>query len=192
MLSVGLIKKLISYSVPIGSVATFAHSDILPKGYLECNGEAVSRITYSKLFAVISTNYGVGDNSTTFNLPDLRGEFIRGFDNGRGVDSGRTIGSSQGEDTKPHSHSTPQHKHTGSSNSTGSHTHSVKGGFNGSGYSVSGSNGNQSFNFSQNVSYSGSHSHAITINNSPAGDTGNSGTTETRPRNVTMMFCIKI
>ncbi len=66
-----------------------------PAGYLLCNGGAVSRSTYADLFAVVSTTYGSGDGSTTFNLPDLRGEFIRGFDNGKGTDSGRTFGSSQ-------------------------------------------------------------------------------------------------
>jgi microcystin-dependent protein len=49
-----------------------------PTGWLLCNGQAVSRTTYADLFAVISTNYGVGDGSTTFNLPDYRGMFLRG------------------------------------------------------------------------------------------------------------------
>jgi len=49
------------------------------EGYLLCNGQAVSRTTYDKLFAVIGTNFGVGDNSTTFNVPDYRGCFLRGL-----------------------------------------------------------------------------------------------------------------
>lgn len=75
-----------------------------PIGYIVCNGAAVSRTTYSNLFAVIGTTYGNGDGSTTFNLPDLRGEFIRGWDSGRGVDSGRVFGSSQLDDFESHSH----------------------------------------------------------------------------------------
>ena len=66
-----------------------------PTGWLECNGNAVSRTTYAALFSAIGTTYGVGDGSTTFNLPDLRGEFVRGWDHGRGADSGREFGSYQ-------------------------------------------------------------------------------------------------
>lgn len=56
-------------------------------GYLLCDGSAVSRVNYPRLYSRIGTTYGVGNGSTTFNLPDLRGEFMRGFDNGRGVDT---------------------------------------------------------------------------------------------------------
>jgi microcystin-dependent protein len=68
-----------------------------PASALKCNGAAVSRTTYAALFAVIGTIYGAGDGSTTFNLPELRGEFIRGLDDGRGVDAGRGIGTAQGD-----------------------------------------------------------------------------------------------
>ena len=68
---------------------------VAPAGWLKANGVAVSRSTYSDLFGVIGTTYGVGDGSTTFGLPDLRAEFIRGFDDGRGVDAGRGMGSNQ-------------------------------------------------------------------------------------------------
>lgn len=68
---------------------------VVPVGYLELAGQAISRTTYSALFALFGTNYGAGDGSTTFNLPDLRGEFVRGFDHGRGIDTGRTLGSFQ-------------------------------------------------------------------------------------------------
>ena len=82
-------------SVPTGAVFAFA-MNTAPSGYLECSGAAVSRSTYSALFAAIGTTYGAGDGSSTFNLPNLRGEFIRGIDNGRGVDSNRAMGSAQG------------------------------------------------------------------------------------------------
>lgn len=77
-----------------GQVASFATSSP-PSGWLKANGAAVSRTTYASLFSVIGTTFGVGDGSTTFNLPDLRGEFLRGWDDGRGVDSGRVFGSFQ-------------------------------------------------------------------------------------------------
>lgn len=66
-----------------------------PTGWLKANGAAVSRTTYAALFAAIGTTYGAGDGFNTFNLPDLRGEFVRGWDDGRGVDPGRNFGSRQ-------------------------------------------------------------------------------------------------
>ena len=76
-----------------------------PAGWLECDGAAINRTTYTDLFASIATTYGTGDGSTTFNLPDLRGEFLRGWDNGRGVDSGRVFGSAQLDQFQAHHHS---------------------------------------------------------------------------------------
>jgi microcystin-dependent protein len=71
-------------AVPTGTVSMFAGTEA-PTGYLFCNGAAVSRTTYSALFAKIGTNYGAGDNSTTFNLPDLRGRAPIGAGTGRNV-----------------------------------------------------------------------------------------------------------
>jgi len=82
--------------VPLGTISYFAMS-APPEGFLICNGAAVGRDTYPELFAAIGTVYGAGNGSTTFNLPDLRGEFIRGVDAGRGVDGGRVLGSAQGD-----------------------------------------------------------------------------------------------
>ncbi|MEN4984025.1 phage tail protein [Acinetobacter modestus] len=67
----------------------------VPTGYLELAGQAISRTTYSALFSLFGTTYGSGNGSTTFNLPDLRGEFVRGWDHTRGIDSGRVFGSTQ-------------------------------------------------------------------------------------------------
>ena len=64
---------------PTGCVFSFARSTA-PSGWLLCYGQAVSRTTYAALFAVISTTYGVGDGSSTFNLPDLRGRSVAGKD----------------------------------------------------------------------------------------------------------------
>ncbi len=89
--------------VPVATVFCRAAS-VVPSGYLECNGAAISRTTYSALFGIIGVQYGTGNGSSTFNLPDLRGEFIRGFDNGRGIDSGRSMASFQDQDNRSHSH----------------------------------------------------------------------------------------
>jgi len=78
----------------VGQVSFFA-MNTAPDGWLKANGAMVSRTTYAALFAAIGTTFGVGDGSTTFTLPDLRGEFIRGWDDARGVDSSRVFGSNQ-------------------------------------------------------------------------------------------------
>lgn len=138
----------------VGSVSYFAMASA-PSGWLAADGSAVSRTTYANLFAKIGTTFGVGDGSTTFNLPDLRGSFIRGLDNGKGYDSGRTLGSYQADDFKSHNH-------------TFNTTANLYGMYS------SGTNYNWS-------SY-GTGS-AISINNT--------GGTETRPKNVALLACIK-
>ncbi|WP_105653548.1 phage tail protein [Cronobacter malonaticus] len=80
----------------VGCIAGFAMNSA-PTGWLAADGSTVSRVTYARLFSRIGTLYGSGDGVSTFNLPDMRGEFPRFLDNGRGVDAGRTIGSSQGD-----------------------------------------------------------------------------------------------
>ena len=79
-----------------GMIMIFA-GDFAPAGWLKANGAAVSRTVYAKLFAAIGTRYGAGDGHSTFNLPDLRGEFLRFWDDWRGVDAGRVLGSWQGD-----------------------------------------------------------------------------------------------
>jgi microcystin-dependent protein len=110
--------------VPTGMVMWYT-LNTPPGGWLECDGSAVSRTTYSKLFGVIGTNYGSGNGSTTFNLPELRAQFIRGWDNGRGVDSGRSFGSTQGHAIQQHNHVTSLWLHFyGGGSSSGSFRHS--------------------------------------------------------------------
>ncbi len=93
----------VTTATPPGTVITFAANSI-PTGWLKCNGAAVSRTTYAALFAAIGATYGAGDGSTTFNLPDLRGQFVRGYDDGRGVDTGRSFGSAQTDAMQGHFH----------------------------------------------------------------------------------------
>lgn len=81
-------------SVCVGESRMFAFSTV-PKGYLLEDGSAISRTVYAALFRRIGTTWGAGDGATTFNLPDSRGEFFRGFDSGRGVDAARTFGAHQ-------------------------------------------------------------------------------------------------
>jgi phage-related tail fiber protein len=142
--------------VPSGSVFWFAASTP-PTGYLKANGAAVSRTTYAALFAVVGTTYGSGDGSTTFNLPDLRGEFIRGWDDGRGVDPARSFGSSQTDEFEAHTHTM--------TNTGGANSAPVAGG-----------------NYAAGSGFGG------TAQGSASSSTGS---TETRPRNVALLPCIK-
>lgn len=78
-----------------GTVKDFAGPNA-PDGYLLCYGQAISRATYNDLFSIIGTAYGVGDGSTTFNLPDLRGRVVAGKDNMGGSAASRLTGQAGG------------------------------------------------------------------------------------------------
>lgn len=159
-----------------GTVLHFAASTP-PPGWLVCNGATVSRSTYAALFLAIGTTYGAGDGSTTFHLPDLRGEFIRGWDAGRGVDSGRAFGSGQDSENKAHQHS-------GETSQAGAHSHNAttfaRDGVGQPGKFADSGSGPTSYAWTD---VQGAHSHAFT--------TGFSGGIESRPRNVAMLPCIK-
>jgi microcystin-dependent protein len=137
---------------PSGEICWFA-MNTAPTGFLKANGAAVSRTTYAALFAAIGTTFGIGDGSTTFNVPELRGEFIRNWDDSRGVDTGRTFGSAQAQDLQPHTHTVSGFQPTGSFTQTGASVVLAAGG--------------------------------STV-------TTSTGTTETRPRNVALLACIRI
>jgi microcystin-dependent protein len=88
---------------PTGSVTSYAGSSA-PDGFLLCQGQAVSRTTYSDLFDIIGTTYGVGDGSTTFNIPDLKGRVIVGVGTGtddNAVSDTFTLGGEEGEYKHP-------------------------------------------------------------------------------------------
>jgi microcystin-dependent protein len=86
--------------VPTGSILPYAHRDTvpaLPAGWLLCDGQAVSRVTYARLFAVIGVAYGPGDGSSTFNVPDLRGRFPLGFDGTANRVTSASVGGSNAD-----------------------------------------------------------------------------------------------
>ena len=88
---------------PVGTVNYFARQ-FPPEGWLLCDGREVSRDVFADLYNMVGTSFGKGDGKTTFNLPDLRSEFIRGLDEGRGVDNDRVFGSGQQDAIKKHDH----------------------------------------------------------------------------------------
>jgi microcystin-dependent protein len=162
----------------VGQVAYFATSSA-PTGWLKTNGALISRTTYAGLFSVIGTTFGVGDGSTTFAIPDLRGEFLRAWDDARGIDSGRAFGSAQTDAVQDHTHFMLGHNSNINNNawnrfinadpSTGGQvTTGVAGGF-GTGKGVQGMVTGTSGNLGHNVR----------------------SATENRPRNIAMLACIK-
>lgn len=123
----------------VGMVVDSARPDI-PALWLECNGQAVSRTTYADLFAAISTTYGTGDGSTTFNLPNSKGRTRVGFDSAQVAYD--TLGKTGGAETVSltvaqlpghthtgpnHNHSGPNHSHSGPSHSHGAGSYSAAG-----------------------------------------------------------------
>ena len=100
------ITKTINGSLMIGDIKCSA----LQKdhgNWMICNGREVSREDYADLFEAIGETFGDGNGVTTFNLPDCRGVVVRGFDNGRGYDSGRKFGSYQEDQMQTHTHGVP-------------------------------------------------------------------------------------
>ena len=91
--------------VPVGVVLPFAGT-VAPTNYLMTDGSALSRITYAKLFSVIGTTYGVGDGSTTFNVPDTRAAFLRGAGASVGFTQNHTttIGAKENDAMQGHGH----------------------------------------------------------------------------------------
>jgi len=90
--------------IPVGTVVPVAGPNV-PNGLLMCDGTFRQRVgTYAPLFEQIGKTYGAGNGTTNFRLPDLRGEFIRGWDNGRGVDDGRVLGTRQSDEIASHTH----------------------------------------------------------------------------------------
>lgn len=93
----------VTAAMPIGSVGLWLTSTP-PTNWLLMNGQAVSRTTYATLFALWGTTFGVGDGSTTFNIPEVRGEFPRFWDASRGIDTGRAIATAQADELEAHTH----------------------------------------------------------------------------------------
>jgi Phage Tail Collar Domain/Major tropism determinant N-terminal domain len=149
---------------PVGTIIAFG-STTPPTGYLECNGVAVSRNLYADLFRVIGISFGAGDGSNTFNIPDLRGQFLRGWDHGRALDPARAFGSSQTDGIKDHVHRP---------------------------LTVSGYN-DDSAAHAGGLSKAGTGYNDATAHSGPMYSTGSypAASTETRPTNVAVTYCIK-
>jgi len=189
--------------VPTGTIFPFAGAETnIPGGYLECDGSQKSSTTYSTLSTLLGSTYNNGQtpSSGNFFLPDLRGQFIRGWDHGAGVDSGRTRGSTQTDNNKSHTHTVASSSIT---NSGGDHGHAIRpirlGNNNGSVNITLGSG--QSYNVgyanndgglvAANNAVKNSGNFASSITSTLALSLNTNGTTESRPKNVAMIYIIK-
>ena len=201
---------------PTGSVIWYAGSTA-PTGYLKANGDQIPNgsgtvqgvaADYSGLYAIVGGT-----------LPDLRGEFIRGFDDGKGTDSGRAIRSTQDDVMESHNHPSTTgtggaHTHAVTVSTEGDHNHRLNGD---SSHSSWGSNNNipridrlrrsQYVNWQSagsqdtnntGVETNGDHTHTVAVLDTNSAHTHNiaiqnqsGGGTETRPRNVALLACIK-
>lgn len=171
------VSSAVASTVSAGTIIIFA-SATAPTGYLKANGAFLSRTTYSALFAAIGTTFGIGNGSTTFALPDLRGYFPRGWDDGRGIDTSRVFGSNQGDAYLNHSH-------TASTGNDGAHSHNTF--YDGSAgtFSFAATNRTGAGALAPLSTVSGNHTHTVTV------ATSTTGATETRPKNIALLYCIK-
>ncbi len=198
--------------VPAGTVIAYAGvvagsgNVAPPPGWLLCDGAAVSRTTYANLFAAIGTTAGPGDGSTTFNLPDYQGYFLRGVDHGKHRDpdaatrTAQVAGGGAGDTVS-----------TVESANLGSHAHGVNDPGHNHGGGTSGiiNNGNADSFFDWNPTGSGTTGRAVAYNvehswsNSfmghqhgiPVGGTNisiqSAGGSETRPANVSVNYLVR-
>ena len=155
-------------STPPGQIGWFARNTP-PTGWLEANGQVIDRSHFKNLFDAIGTTFGTGDGVTTFNIPDLRGEFVRGWDNGRGVDNNRNFGSNQSDDLESHNHQLFV-------DFNGADAYGQTTSLNVGGSSITGAKRGGTYSY---------------INGSSDQLIEKIGGVETRPRNVAMLVCIK-
>jgi microcystin-dependent protein len=151
-------------STPTGSIIMWPLNNP-PENYLICDGSAVSRSTYSSLFAILGTAYGTGNGSTTFNLPDYRGQFLRGWANTSSTDPNRATRTNRGDGTIGDNVGTKQ------------------------GYEIQSHNHNYSTLARTYPAPLGDYFPAWYSSTSVS--TANTGGSETRPTNIYINYCIK-
>jgi len=197
----GPVSDAATEAAPPGVISYTAASSA-PTGWIKANGAAVSRATYAALFAAIGTDYGTGDGSTTFNVPDLRGYHIRSLDDGRGVDSGRVRGSIQADQNKSHNHGgatggqSADHAHSGTTyTASADHAHGVPYGISTIGSStafVRSASGPAGYIYSAGIN--NTHNHGFVTNGTSTNHThtiSSDGGTEVRVKNVALLAIIK-
>jgi len=198
------IEALSKMVVPPGAVQAFATVDA-PPGWLICDGRLVRRKDYPRLFGSIGETFGKGDGDSTFQLPDLEGLFIRGWDSWGNIDPERSFGSIQEDAFQGHRHAAYGHTHKGNTNYTGGHSHDFPGhkvktksvltsALFGDSYSMY-----EAWPEKLETESSGNHRHSFDTEKSKEiigepvdADAGTIRTdVETRPKNISLLYCIK-
>lgn len=157
---------LIGSYVPAGSIISWGAA-IAPTGYVSCDGNAISRSTYSALFKAIGTTWGAGNGTTTFNTPNLQGYFLRGAGTSTyDPSSPRSVGTGQADSFRSHTHTDSGHSHSYNYFSTGS---------------IAGAGNSYTLPTGYNAATSGTSYANIQA----------TGGSETRPVNAAVLFCIK-
>jgi microcystin-dependent protein len=171
-------------ALPSGAIMDFAMTTA-PTGWLICDGSTFSRTGVTlALFTAIGTTWGIGDGSTTANLPDFRGTVRRTWDNGKGLDPSRVFASYQADMLASHNHTQNAHNH-GITDPGHQHTVGVSGNI-----TVPTASPTVTVPLSGG-GLTGANVTSITINNSTATNNA-TGAAETAPKNYAVLTCIRI
>ena len=190
--------------IPVGTILPFGGSvTTVPPGYLLCNGQSVAQADYPNLYKAIGNAWGA--SGSNFNVPDMRGVFLRGVDGGRGQDPDRTTrtasntGGNAGDNVgSSQDYTNASHNHTGSTGNAGSHSHTSNAGGgnlglsqrNGANTTAANQDSENGPNYTQvnlndlvalTINSGGDHNHSIS----------SSGGNEARPKNVGVYYIIK-
>lgn len=220
-LAIGNIAKSIVSSQTAGQIANFPGT-MVPDGWLKAAGQTVNRASYPYLFNYAESSgniaaseaekqdgqFGPGDGSSTFSLPDLRGVFVRNLDDGKGIDGSRQIGTHQDDANKSHTHtastsSAGSHGHSASTGSAGTHSHDYpvrrknlnSGNVTAGNFTIAGGLADNYDDQNYDTSSAGGHTHSVSV--ASGGDhshdvsVGDDGGTEVRVKNIALMACIK-
>lgn len=161
---INILNNIDKVGSPIGSIIIWP-TEIVPENYFECNGAEISRTEYSDLYAKIGTRYGDGDGATTFNIPNYQSEFLRGWSHSSGKDPDAASRTDRGDGTIGDNIGTKQ------SDELKSHTHQY--------YRYTGGG---------STNYVSTPESSSLTNKLTTLATGGS---ETRPRNINVMYCIR-
>ena len=170
--------NLLLYKNPPGTVIVgyFPDSLVIP-GYIDVDGALLHKDIYPNIFAIMG--YTFGANGDYFKMMDIRGEFLRFLDSGRGIDAGRVLGSYQAQQLLAH-------VHTGSTSVNGAHYHTMYLGGNGGNEGAGKPSDSDNYwpNTAYNTTTNGDHNHTFTTNNT--------GASENRVRNIALKAKIRV
>lgn len=191
------VEEQLNIAVPVGSIHCFATTKI-PENFLPCDGRELLVTQYKELHGLIGNTFGGGDK--TFCLPDLQGQFIRGWDKEGNIDPERIIGSEQEDSLQGHSHDVECR--STKTDVSGNHSHKLHREEHGGGMGITFYSYNKepycsSTEYTEDYISGGYHAHSFTADVSVLGvDTQKFGTvrvsTETRPKNIALLYCIKV